>query len=400
MAVAFAATVSPSLLAQCATGQPFTTGMVLPVSGPHYGIDGYEYNTRQESVSVECTGLAPVTVTLRISEPHYAHGTVLFIAGGNGQGFYSINVAARPLQDRLVERGYRVIDTAWEGGWFRYENEIGIKRQSCRIATLMEWLVGNGYAGDKFYAVGNSGGAGAISYALTTWSASDYLDRVVLGGGPPMSRLDFTCLSPSSPAWLSLCSLLIPPNTFTCGSPVCSDPSTIVCNLCTGASQSVLRADSVMHTGATFDFPNTDMHVLLGSLDCTVGVPTALFFYNAISSARTLRFVAGAPHFVAQTEAGRDAIFEALVGPDLGVLPIEATSMETRLRRSLADPEPSAWGPGEVYPMFLGADRREDGFGDAPVGWVLMRLPEVLTGRGELMRRMRGGSVRLSQAPQ
>lgn len=381
--LASSSVLAPGLSAQCGAGEPFNTGVVQVTSGPSYGWSDTFPGSYRMVLSVQCVGIVPADVQLRVWEPRHQDpiGTVMFIAGGSAPGFYAGNPVALPMQRRLIELGYRVVDTRWIGGWFRQGNEVGIKRQSCRVGTLIEWMDTSIHTEGEFVAVGNSGGAGAICYALTTWSAGNYLDRVVLGGGPPMSRLDFTCQNPLTQPWLGFCQLLIPPNTFTCGMPACSDPTSIVCKLCTDATASELRADSVMHTGAIYDFPNTEMHLLLGGEDCTVGVATALFFYNAVTSAKRVRFIPGAPHFVPGTETGRDAIIESIVGRDL---------TWRQLPQGPFNLEVSA-APGGVYPVFL----RDHDDPQSTIGWVFMRLPELLVGRGELVSELVGGTVRM-----
>lgn len=308
--------VSAHVSAQaCALGPPHQLGRVTVLPDTCSGGLGTLPRTTCQVLLVECQGIPDIEVEVRTSEPAPGvaiRGTVVFGVGGGGVGFYADRVGGTELFQELLDEGFRIVDRSWRTGWF---NDFeGVRRQSCRYATLLTWVHDNIHTTGAFCASGNSGGSGELSYALTTWGRGDILDVAVPTGGPPMARLDFLCLNP--PEWQNLCASIVPPEVMSCGQPACTvQPNNQVCISCSGsATLQDLHADSILHPGAVLDFPTTRVHSIVGSGDCGSAVPMAILFSNAITSEKILEFAPATPHWVATTQEGRDAILRALLG--------------------------------------------------------------------------------------
>ena len=298
----------------CAAGPPNQIGQVTVLQEPCQSGPGGPPGATCQVLRVECQGIPPIEVELRISEPPPdgpLRGTVVFGTGGGGVGFYGNQAGGTELVASVREAGFRVVERSWRTGWF--SDDFGVRKQSCRYATLLNWIHDNVHTDGAFCATGNSGGSGEICYSLTSWGTDAILDVAVPSGGPPMSRLDFLC--GGSPQWQTLCPTVVPPNVMTCGQPACTtQPNNQVCTACSStASLQELRQDSILHPNAVLDFPTTRVHSVIGTEDCGSAVPAGMLFFNAVTSEKIVEFAVGAPHFVPATPSGRQAILRALL---------------------------------------------------------------------------------------
>lgn len=286
-------------------------------SGPGSVID-----SRCLLLEVQPSGLNAKFLELRIIEPALGVpyvGTVVLCTGNIGDVFYSGLPGGSELISELRAVGLRVIDRRWIGGWMTPDYEL--KRQSERFALVLDWIIANEFPGGLFFAVGNSAGSGEIAFSLTAWNRENLFDGVVLGAGPPFSRLDYLCLPPTLD-WAALCPSFVRP--LECGVPPCTATTTFdsLCGQVSGMSAEEMLGNSVLFPGADTDFGTLDLHFVFGAADCTEWAPQAFLFESAIVSPHTKQLVPGTPHTIPTTAAGRDAIVQAL----LGFVPASASS--------------------------------------------------------------------------
>jgi len=399
LAFVLLALATPSALAQtCASGPPSQLGSVTVVStncSP-----GNVPLTTCRVLRVECDGLPPLDVQLRVSEPEpqvALRGTVVLGTGGGGTDFYSERVGGPALFQELRGHGFRLVERAWGGGgWFG--SGVSVRKQSCRYATLLAWVRQSVHTTGVFCATGNSGGSGEIGYALTAWGSGALLDVAVPSGGPPMARLDYLCNV--APEWRPLCPTVVPPEVTECARVQCFvEAGHGVCTGCGPAPTAAdLRADSVLHPGAVLGYPRTRVHVLLGGRDCTSAVPAGVLFFNAVTSEKVLEWVPGTPHWAAETTEGRAAIVRALLG-GAACRPGPATLAAPAWPRVGGSLQLDAVGPpGGAFVAFLspGATLLEA----APVGWIFLAFPIVPIGGGALDPVGGRGSLLLGVPPE
>jgi hypothetical protein len=167
-------------------------------------------------------GYAPPIASVQIA------GTIVMFSGDGGE-----NAAVGPFFPKYVQAyrtaGYQVVEAAWgptPGSGIAWElanyaspsTNPSILNAACRPATFLNWVrsgnsgVGNGIWNQCQGATGctnggmcvhaNSGGAGAVAYALTWYNAGaggaptnggGYLDKVVLENGPVFSDIERGC---------------------------------------------------------------------------------------------------------------------------------------------------------------------------------------------------------------
>ncbi len=280
-------------------------------------------------VDVDCPGLALQRVEIRISEPDpnsTLKGTTVFGTGAGGTQFYEQmlgGVAASMLED-LSDNGFRVIQRAWIGPW--ESTTIGMAHASCRYATLLDWINTNYHdTNTGLCAIGNSGGSAEIGYALALWGQEVFLDQAILVSGPPMSNIDQICIP--STGWEDECMehyskfsmecSPTPQNSCYVGANAsiidyAYSPGTPCANQDANFSSTFLN-DSIGAPGTDFDYSLTQVDFRLGLLDCTSAFPSAIKFHDLIISSKSLATVSQAPHELATTQAGVDAIYDTVV---------------------------------------------------------------------------------------
>ena len=177
---------------------PWPTGEVEVMSGSvPCDAEGCE-------IQVTCANVAaPARAIVKVGMPTEppARGTVLIASGGGGTRLYEENYQqhGQRIVDGLRSAGFHTAQLQWVDGWLMASpgEEAGHARLACRPATVARWVYENIHQQLPelaYCATGQSGGAAQISYMLTHYGLDQVLDAVVPTGGPPMGRLDLSCL--------------------------------------------------------------------------------------------------------------------------------------------------------------------------------------------------------------
>jgi len=277
---------------------------------PEPCVSGPMPNTICRRLEVSCPELKPIEAQIRITQPAAgvaARGTVMLGSGGGGNAFYG-----SPLVRDLAAMGFLVVDRAWTGGWTTHEG--GLRKESCRYATLLTWVHDHLHKGGKFVATGNSGGSAEIGYALTTWGRATILDLAVPTSGPPIARLDLACVAKATPEWASQCAAIVPKGVMECPAQQCilGTANDVCRQVSASPTPEQLLADSVVHEGAVLSYPKTKVHFLFGAADCGEPVPVGLMYATKVTSEKAIEFVPKTPHAIASTPEGREAILKAI----------------------------------------------------------------------------------------
>lgn len=291
----------------CTLGSPTTTGSAQLIGTTCSTTPTLPHTTCQ-TVQITCDGIQPLDVELRISAPAAGvpyRGTILFGTGAAGDKFYAD--LDQQILATLQADGFRIVDRRWAAPWFF--QSISVRKQSCRYATLLEYVAGSIHTpGGALCATGHSNGGMELAYALTAWNADAVLDVAVPTSGPN-SRLDYVCMG-----WpAGQCPGIVPASVMTCTPPCMGQP--FFCTACNPTPTALdQEEDSVLFPAAVLDFPTTRVHQIFGRSDCgTPAVPSGLLFQSMITSERISEFVP-AGHSVASTPPGRDAMRRAFLG--------------------------------------------------------------------------------------
>jgi hypothetical protein len=285
--------------------------------------------------------LPPLRAELAIATPPAGtarRGTIVFGTGGTGDEFYASGaMPTRAAMTELLRAGYAIVDRRWPEGWFGASARgAGLATPSCRYAALIAWIEDEIHteSGGSLCATGNSGGSSEIAYGLTRRGLADRLRAVVLTGGPPMGRIDLGCLDEvADPSWRETCAGYWSDAGQSCPSaePRCAyadramAAAPLVMNVayddgtradrCTGGDASareLFAEDSVVSPGVELSYPDTHVHFIHGRQDCTEAVTLGRFYYEAITSTRTIEFPDATLHTIDRSESGMLAVRQAL----------------------------------------------------------------------------------------
>ncbi|MGH9493548.1 MAG: hypothetical protein ACRD3B_01020, partial [Candidatus Sulfotelmatobacter sp.] len=266
-------------------------------------------------------------------------GTVTYNTGTDGNGLYdSIFTFGSTAVGNVLDAGFTTVQIDWgtpfntnePGGWV--QGPGGVLAGACRYATVNQWIYDNIQNGDKtvpFCATANSGGSGALAYALTQYPTADILAMAEVTSGPPAGRLDWGCgckegklpVQCGSSSTLGTCF-----GTGSSGSGVW-DPAystnATTASLCTqavngtlppGGSDFDFLGDSAEAPGAAYNLPKTHVNIVFGGADDSAAIPIGQDWFNNITSSKSQTCLAGGIHSMANTLAGAQQIADDLIG--------------------------------------------------------------------------------------
>jgi hypothetical protein len=243
--------------------------------------------------------VADTTATLKVTDPSgQAKGTIVFGTGDGGNTFYDTGYAfGSAIIQQVVSAGYQVVQIAFNDpsapvGWLTGPG--GPRPLACRYSTALQWIYENIHltgTSSAFCATGQSGGAGAIGYALSRYGMGAILDMAEPTGGPPLSRLDHGCIC-NQPKVFQTCASLQDTECYSPQTAVDFIDAAFDSDICALALQTgsttnqllFLQNSIVGSSGAILQFPQTDIHVVLGGLDGSAAYPQALDWTSVITT--------------------------------------------------------------------------------------------------------------------
>lgn len=215
-------------------------------------------------MTLSCPGVADITTYLKVNNPSAAPtGTVLFGVGTGGSGLYddgNTYTYGSQVVENIVNAGFNTVQVSFGGpfspptpqpnGWL--QGPGGVRRLACRYATVADWVYNNpktinpnpnntATTSAPMCATGNSGGSGAIGYAVYAYGLDTELAMIEPTSGPPMARVDQGC-SPT-------CSAL--------QGPVCAGSSNVA-TMCYESADAGIIDEAYQASGATTPTPCTD----------------------------------------------------------------------------------------------------------------------------------------------
>ena len=328
------ATDSTSITVQANDPLGSTTGATLTCPTFSGGLPAAQSTCYQ--VNIACPGVADFSAYVKVNQPTGTPiGTVILATGKGGSDLYDDSadfIAADgtnggiAVVNGLLTAGYTTaqvsfgapFNTTAPNGWLTGPG--GVRRLACRYATLAQWIESNVHASTTLplCATGNSGGAGAIGYALTEYGLDSIFAMVESTSGPPMSRLDQACVPASA------CQSA----AFTCnpGDPMENvqmcysnseaqiiDPAYAqpICSNALGgtaAPDGLLLSDSILG-GPTRTFSHAYVNVVVGGQDTSSAVDQALTWESALSNtSKDQACVSDAPHALPSVQNGAQRI--------------------------------------------------------------------------------------------
>jgi hypothetical protein len=281
------------------------------------------------SLMVSCDSVTDFSAYLKVNVPPTPSGTVIFGVGQGGSGLYDTqfafgtNVVGDVLNAHFITVQVSFgepFNSATPHGWLTGPG--GVRRLACRYATVANWVYNhpqiinpNTAAGTSapMCATGNSGGSGALAYAVSEYGLDSIFTMIEPTSGPPMARLDQGC-SPcsSSVTGLNACTDTQQEMCYVPADAAIIDTA-YAQNLCTDAinggtpNTNLFLSDSVVHT-PTIRLPNTTVKILFGDLDTSNAVPQGTVWGTAVSPAPVHQCVPNAPHGIPDVLNGAQQI--------------------------------------------------------------------------------------------
>jgi hypothetical protein len=291
-------------------------------------------------LTVSCPGVADITAYLKVNNPNAAPvGTVLFGVGTGGSGLYDDpNAAGFMMGSTVVQNvlvgGFNTVQvsfgapftTSQPNGWL--QGPGGVRRLACRYATIADWVYhnpktinpnpnNNATNSAPMCATANSGGSGAIAYAVYEYGLGDTeFAMIEPTSGPPMTRIDQGCSPCNSNVQGPVCaSSMNHPN-------LCYEPADAAIideayqsagasspTLCTSAlngntaPNGLFLSDSILYNG-NISLPNTSVKMLFGDLDTSNAVPQGMVWGQSVSPSPALQCIADAGHPIPDVNDG------------------------------------------------------------------------------------------------
>jgi hypothetical protein len=317
--------------AVCAKGSTRALGTVSGVSS--ISCSGSIKNGVCQQMTVACPGVPNVDAYVKTNTPSgTSKGTVTYTTGTDGNGLYdSIFTYGSTAVQNVLNAGFTTVQISWgtpfnnnqPDGWV--EGSGGVLASACRYATVTKWIYTNIQNNSKlpYCATANSGGAGALAYALSQYDSGSVLSMAEVTSGPPTGRLDWGCGCTEGKMTVKCGSSSSLGTCFgTADAPVW-DPAynPTGAGLCTDAVDGTLPVgglnfflgDSVEAPGALYKFPTTYVNLVFGGADDSSAIPIGQHWFNNITSSKAQVCVAGGQHSMANTLAGADQIANDLI---------------------------------------------------------------------------------------
>jgi hypothetical protein len=325
-------TSNVTISATCATGATRALGTVSGVSS--ISCSGSIKNGVCQQMTVSCPNVPDIMAYVKTNTPTGTSlGTATYNTGTEGNGLYdSIFTYGSTAVGNVLAAGFTTVQISWgtpfnsnqPDGWV--EGPGGVLAAACRYATVTQWIYDNiqNNTSLPYCATANSGGAGALAYALSQYNSSSILSMAEVTSGPPTGRLDWGCgcqegkLAVQCGSSSSLGTCFGTTDGAIWDSAYNPNTTPGLCSAAVGGTLppgglSFFLGDSVEAPGAAYSFPKTYVNLVFGSADNSSAIPIGQDWFNNITSNKAQACVAGGLHSLANTQAGALQIANDLI---------------------------------------------------------------------------------------
>jgi hypothetical protein len=201
---------------------------------------------------------------------------------------------------------------------------------ACRTSSLVQWTYTNLYQKLRipahpvgvcgFCLTGNSGGAAAITYAISRYGLSSIVDAAIPSSGPPLASIEKGCtmLQADSAYWYEgWARALIDGAYGYAGAGPCATNST--------SFATRWEADGV-NDGGQYSLPTTRVHFIFGGADTSEAVAHGKDYLRLLTDSGSplvsSETVPGMPHDISDSTAGLAALTAAITWTPPSVTPV------------------------------------------------------------------------------
>jgi hypothetical protein len=307
-------------------------------------------------VNTSCPGVADYSVYLKVNTPPVnSVGTVIFGTGTGGSTLYDNDPTftngnfngGLQVVEGAVNNGYTTVQISFgapfnstntENGWL--QGPGGVRRLACRYATVADWISKNeqvispsASASVPMCATGNSGGSGAIAYAVTVYGLATEFAMIEPTSGPVMTRIDEGCTPSGSFTYegTTACSNAYTDMSYSIGGAVgdgtagvidaayqsvgstTPTPCTDGVNGVSSSNTAQFLSDSIWFNPAqaiSIPKPPTTINQVFGGMDTSNAVPQGETWWSKVGPQPTQACVADAPHAIPSAPDGAQHILD------------------------------------------------------------------------------------------
>jgi hypothetical protein len=307
-------------------------------------------------LKVSCDAIADYYAYLKVNTPAGTPaGTVIFGTGSGGTSLYdndaSFTVGTFNGGDFVVEgilsAGFTTVQVSFgdpfnpqpaqPNGWL--QGPGGVRRVACRYATVADWVyknIHNSSTTAPYCATGNSGGSGAIGYAVSEYGLASEFTLLEPTSGPVMTVLHQGCNVCGQYTGSNACTQTSPVNLCYTASGGTGSTAGIIDlayqasgqttpTLCTngvnGDNSNFTRflSDSIeddpgISPALPIPNPPTTVNIVWGSDDTSNAIPMGYAWRSAVGPTPTFSCPANTPHAVPSTSAGAQQIIDDIIG--------------------------------------------------------------------------------------
>jgi len=297
-------------------------------------------------VNISCDGIDDWSAYVKVNSPTGTPiGTVILGTGSGGstlydndpEFFYGTNNDTNgggAVVQGVLNAGYTTVQVSFgapfdsspntANGWL--QGPGGVRRLACRYATLAQWIyqnIHNSSTSAPFCATGNSGGSGAIGYAVFNYGLETIFTMVEPTSGPVMTRIDYGCSPQGSNSYGGKTACTNPPPSnldmsYSIGSQPGDGTAGIIDTayqtfgdsnpptLCTDGVEGPLQPNSLRFQSDSIDYaPSkspaipispTVVNVVFGGNDGSNAVPQGETFWKSVGPPASQACVQDAPH--------------------------------------------------------------------------------------------------------
>ena len=318
--------------AHAQTADPINGGITLVGSTtcPKGGVPNSScYNLTVQCSGIDGSGVGPLALSLKVTNPASNKGAILFISPGGGNGYYDQSFAyGDVIVNSAIQAGYTTVQPSFSqtNGWLTGPAPNGPRALSCRYAALAQWVFSGTsplihQTGTAMCATGISGGASAVVYGLAHFGmgtgSSRIFDFVEVTSGPTFGRLDHGCTCDQPPFQTSTGQGLLSDCFLTIGSLLDDAYSTPVCSLAhkthNTSNGSLLQHDSIMSDDPPFLSYQSAVKVVYGAQNNEgAALPQGQEWLQAVTSPVTVTVIQDAAHLLPDSFDGAQQIAKDL----------------------------------------------------------------------------------------
>ena len=376
-------------------------------------------NSTEQNFTISCPEIAaPTHGTLWISAAHgVTRGLVVGFSGSYGIVKWVENVGMDiAWLNNLNSDGYEVVQVQWAPpGWEPASpgEQAGPAHSACRPATAIRWIYDNLYLGLHvaaptrgacgFCIAGTSGGASVVAYVLAYYGLDSIVNAAFPISGPPHAAIKKGCLDEGGYGYDQIgggemaTALIDSSWGYFHGSGPCTNHQS--------SFSTQWNAESADLGGASYNYPNTRVQVILGGYDSPVIIHHAQDYVSRLEGAGSPMVsettVPGMPHDIMGSASGLAVLRTAIEARGFGANPTPSASAPPQASPSESPSTTGGTSPPARFDIIAGFDRVNPVLMAGLIAAMVLCGTLMIVNRGSFLRQVRTwlGRARARRTP-